>query len=184
MIVRHCVLRNWDRILGRAVKGLMSRAGMVSRSPLPWQRDVKPQQTRLRDFTTTCNKYTECVLHTGGPALDHVHGHVMSQRARNLQGVGAVCLLNVSVQRPHKDEPQRCHFFVLPYPWAIHRINSPCSLGNGYWKILPVGHNYVNGSSLFLARQPIATHFSQFVNRRVIKLTNQWSWLGLTFMKL
>ena len=30
----HCVLRNWDRILGRTVKGLISRAGMVSICPL------------------------------------------------------------------------------------------------------------------------------------------------------
>ena len=43
LLVDHCVLRNWDRILVRAVKGLISRAGMVwtiSRSPaglfLPW----------------------------------------------------------------------------------------------------------------------------------------------------
>ena len=41
MIARHCVLRNWDRILVRAVKGLISRAGMVSICPLLWQRDVK-----------------------------------------------------------------------------------------------------------------------------------------------
>ena len=30
----HCVLRYWDRILVRAVKGLISRAGMVSICPL------------------------------------------------------------------------------------------------------------------------------------------------------
>ena len=41
----HCVLRNWDWILVRAVKGLISRAGMVSICPLLWQRDVKLQQT-------------------------------------------------------------------------------------------------------------------------------------------
>ena len=34
MIARHCVLRNWDRILVRAVKGLISRAGMVLICPL------------------------------------------------------------------------------------------------------------------------------------------------------
>ena len=45
LLVDHCVLRNWDRILVRAVKGLISRAGMVSICPLLWQRDVKPQQT-------------------------------------------------------------------------------------------------------------------------------------------
>ena len=44
-VVDHCVLRNWDRILVRAVKGLISRAGMVSICPLLWQRDVKLQQT-------------------------------------------------------------------------------------------------------------------------------------------
>ena len=44
-LVDHCVLRNWDRILVRAVKGLISRAGMVSICPLLWQRDVKLQQT-------------------------------------------------------------------------------------------------------------------------------------------
>ena len=45
LLVDHCVLRNWDRILVRAaVKGLISRAGMVSICPLLWQRDVKLQQ--------------------------------------------------------------------------------------------------------------------------------------------
>ena len=44
--VHHCVLSNWDRILVRAVKGLISRAGMVSICPLLWQRDVKLQQTK------------------------------------------------------------------------------------------------------------------------------------------
>ena len=49
LLVDHCVLRNWDRILVRAVKGLISRAGMVSICPLLWQRDVKTptnQQTK------------------------------------------------------------------------------------------------------------------------------------------
>ena len=45
LLVDHCVLRNWDRILVRAVRGLISRAGMVSICPLLWQRDVKLQQT-------------------------------------------------------------------------------------------------------------------------------------------
>ena len=45
LLVDHCVVRNWDRILVRAVKGLISRAGMVSICPLLWQRDVKLQQT-------------------------------------------------------------------------------------------------------------------------------------------
>ena len=45
LLVDHCVLRNWDRILVRAVKGIISRAGMVSICPLLWQRDVKLQQT-------------------------------------------------------------------------------------------------------------------------------------------
>ena len=48
LLVDHCVLRNWDRILVRAVKGLISRAGMVSICPLLWQRDVKLQQTNCR----------------------------------------------------------------------------------------------------------------------------------------
>ena len=42
LLVDHCVLRN--QILVRAVKGLISRAGMVSICPLLWQRDVKLQQ--------------------------------------------------------------------------------------------------------------------------------------------
>ena len=46
LLVDHCVLRNWGRILVRALKGLISRAGMVSICPLLWQRDVKLQQTR------------------------------------------------------------------------------------------------------------------------------------------
>ena len=45
LLVDHYVLRNWYRILVRAVKGLISRAGMVSICPLLWQRDVKLQQT-------------------------------------------------------------------------------------------------------------------------------------------
>ena len=47
LLVDHCVLRNWDRILVRAVKGLNSRAGMVSICPLLWQWDVKLQQTNF-----------------------------------------------------------------------------------------------------------------------------------------
>ena len=46
LLVDHCVLWNWDRILVSAVKGLISRAGMVSICPLLWQRDVKLQQTK------------------------------------------------------------------------------------------------------------------------------------------
>ena len=53
LLVDHCVLRNWDRILVRAVKGLISRAGMVSICPLLWQRDVKLQQT---------NKTYNCIV--------------------------------------------------------------------------------------------------------------------------
>ena len=47
LLVDHCVLSNWDRILVRAVKGLISRASMVSICPLLWQRDVKLQQTNI-----------------------------------------------------------------------------------------------------------------------------------------
>ena len=47
LLVDHCVLSNWDRILVRAVKGLISRAGIVSICPLLWQRDVKLQQTNI-----------------------------------------------------------------------------------------------------------------------------------------
>ena len=61
-IVCHCVLRNWDRILARAViSGLISRAGMVSICPLLWQRDVKLQQTKPyhhNAFTWHHNEYT------------------------------------------------------------------------------------------------------------------------------
>ena len=46
LLVDQCVLRNWDRILVRAVKGLISRAGIVSICPLLWQRDFKLQQTK------------------------------------------------------------------------------------------------------------------------------------------
>ena len=46
LLVDHCVLRNWGRILVRAVKGLISRVGMVSICPLLWQRDIKLQQTK------------------------------------------------------------------------------------------------------------------------------------------
>ena len=34
MIARHCVVRNWDLIPVRAVRGLIARAGMVSICPL------------------------------------------------------------------------------------------------------------------------------------------------------
>ena len=53
LLVDHCVLRNWGRILVRAVKGLISRAGMVSICPLLWQRDVKLQQTNPPHTTHT-----------------------------------------------------------------------------------------------------------------------------------
>ena len=53
LLVDHCVLRNWDRILVRAVKGLISRAGMVSICPLLWQRDVKLQQTKPNQTTNS-----------------------------------------------------------------------------------------------------------------------------------
>ena len=46
MIARHCVMRNWDRIPIRTVKGLISRAGIVSICPFLWQRDVKLQHTK------------------------------------------------------------------------------------------------------------------------------------------
>ena len=51
LLVDQCVLSNWDRILVRAVKGLISRAGMVSICPLLWQRDVKLQQTNKHHNT-------------------------------------------------------------------------------------------------------------------------------------
>ena len=54
LLVDHCVLRSWDRILVRPVKGLISRAGMVSICPLLWQWDVKLQQTKPY-FNTSCN---------------------------------------------------------------------------------------------------------------------------------
>ena len=38
-------LRNWDRIPVRAIKRLISRAGIVSICPLLWQRDVTTNQT-------------------------------------------------------------------------------------------------------------------------------------------
>ena len=53
LLVDHCVLRNWGRILVRAVKRLISRAGMVSICPLLWQRDVKlpTNQTTFCQFS-------------------------------------------------------------------------------------------------------------------------------------
>ena len=54
LLVDHCVLRNWDRILVRAVKGLISRAGMVPICPLQWQRDVKLQQTTTTTWVLRC----------------------------------------------------------------------------------------------------------------------------------
>ena len=57
LLVDHCVLRNWYRILVRAVKGLISRAGMVSICPLLWQRDVKLQQTKHWAPTMTGNQF-------------------------------------------------------------------------------------------------------------------------------
>ena len=58
LLVDHCVLRNWHRILVRAVKGLISRAGMVSICPLLWQRDVKLQQTKLWITTTSDQEWS------------------------------------------------------------------------------------------------------------------------------
>ena len=53
LLVDHCVLRNWDRILVRAVKVLISRVGMVSICPLLWQRDVELQQTKFINWVIT-----------------------------------------------------------------------------------------------------------------------------------
>ena len=61
LLVDHCVLRNWDRILVRAVKGLISRAGMVSICPLLWQRDVKLQQTK-HDYTLLYTIISELLI--------------------------------------------------------------------------------------------------------------------------
>ena len=47
-------MRHWDRILVRAVKGLISRAGMVSICPLLSQRDLKLQQTKQQLCTQQC----------------------------------------------------------------------------------------------------------------------------------
>ena len=63
LLVDHCVLRNWDRILVRAVKGLISRAGMVSICPLLWQRDVKLptiQPTNLLNAMTNTWRHVTC----------------------------------------------------------------------------------------------------------------------------
>ena len=64
-LVDHCVLWNWDRILVRAVKGLISRAGMVSICPLLWQRDDKLQQTKLctpsQKFLVHCLEILRCL---------------------------------------------------------------------------------------------------------------------------
>ena len=57
MIARHCVLRNWDRILVRAVKGLISRAG--------WSRYVRYCGKETLNF----NKPTK-------PQCDASHEHV------------------------------------------------------------------------------------------------------------
>ena len=47
MIVHHCVLRNWDRILVRAVNGLISWAGMVSICPFTVTKEtLNSQQTK------------------------------------------------------------------------------------------------------------------------------------------
>ena len=67
LLVDHCVLRNWDRILVRAVKGLIYRAGMVSICPLLWQRDVKLQQTNPSSQGGNGSFITD---HTPGPFYD------------------------------------------------------------------------------------------------------------------
>ena len=59
LLVDHCVLRNWDRILVRAVKGLISRAGMVSICPLLWQRDVKLPTNQTTNWH--CSKFAVCI---------------------------------------------------------------------------------------------------------------------------
>ena len=63
LLVDHCVLRNWDLILVRAVKGLISRAGMVSICPLLWQRDVKLQQTNIHGDESSFVPYDLEVSH-------------------------------------------------------------------------------------------------------------------------
>ena len=53
------------RTLVRAVKGLISQAGMVSICPVLWQRDVKLQQTNKQ---ATAENVTPAAVGTGGSA--------------------------------------------------------------------------------------------------------------------
>ena len=71
LLVDHCVLRNWDRILVRAVKGLISRAGMVSVCLLLWQRDVKLQQTKPKPNCQCSHDNDICTNHP----LTYTHMH-------------------------------------------------------------------------------------------------------------
>ena len=75
LLVDHCVLRNWDRILVRAVKGLISRAGMVSICPLLWQRDVKLQQTNKQYVQWTAKERSYHFCNSGSIAPQwHIYG--------------------------------------------------------------------------------------------------------------
>ena len=69
LLVDHCVLRNWDPILVRAVKGLISRAGMVSICPLLWQREVKLQQTKPYTNGTIFGEHLAAVVRRNIPQL-------------------------------------------------------------------------------------------------------------------
>ena len=121
LLVDHCVLRNWDRILVRAVKGLISRAGMVSICPLLWQRDVKLQQTNKQTFTD---------LHQIGPsdASHHSLGWVWRWVHRfthnlNLGSVSTwITLTYILPPVPNRNEWKLCQFLHVVYymPIIIH----------------------------------------------------------------
>ena len=78
LLVDHCVLRNWDRILVRAVKGLISRAGMVSICPLLWQRDVKLQQTTNITILCIVGIITQKIDDTNKSKIDKYIGPIPS----------------------------------------------------------------------------------------------------------
>ena len=127
LLVDHCVLRNWDRILVRAVKGLISRAGMVSICPLLWQRDVKLQQTNKQTQENTL----PCVW-WGNPLTPYKHCHTGSSHPGRTEVIDLLSSTRQQAQavtHPSTKRDQYClpSWVIIYYMW--HTIDK----WNLYW---------------------------------------------------
>ena len=117
LLVDHCVLRNWDRILVRSVKGLISRAGMVSICPLLWQRDVKLQQTKPKPWCI--HSLLKKINHD--MAIRHALWSLLTMGL--LQSTGGICLQGIT-QYPIKWRVSLHHYYAAWNGTLIGKISS------------------------------------------------------------